>query len=158
MRFSKKSDYALRALCYLSGQADSKPVSMRTIAQDNDIPYRFLQQIALDLKANGWISTVPGREGGVVLARPPHAITVGEVVRYFDGVLAPIGCVSTTHYTACSQETSCRFRRLLLEVRNYTAALLDRTTLSDLLLDDVVPTLELPGCINIEAVETDHRR
>lgn len=133
MRFSKKSDYALRTLSCLAVQEKDRQISIRKLSAINDIPYRFLQQIVLDLKQNGWVTTLPGREGGLLLARPPEHITVGEVVRFFDGVLAPIGCVSITHYTACSQEKSCLFRPLLLEIRNYTAALLDRTTLADLI-------------------------
>jgi len=132
MRFSRKSDYALRALTYLAIADQPGPISIRTLSQKNDIPYRFLQQIVLDLKANGWINTIAGREGGIHLAKRPENITVGEVVRHFDGVLAPIGCVSIKHYELCSQESVCLFRSLLLEVRNNTAALLDRTSLADL--------------------------
>ena len=132
MRFSKKSDYALRALTYLAAVRNPGPVSIRTLSQKKDIPYRFLQQIVLDLKTNGWITTVAGREGGIQLAKRPEDITVGEVVRFFDGVLAPIGCVSIQHYEFCSQESSCPFRSLLLDIRNNTATLLDRTSLADL--------------------------
>jgi|GEM_PF-2956066 len=64
MRFSRKSDYALRALTYLAIADQPGPISIRTLSQKNDIPYRFLQQIVLDLKANGWINTIAGREGG----------------------------------------------------------------------------------------------
>lgn len=132
MRFSKKSDYALRALCHLASLDRPDPVSIRTLAAEKAIPYRFLQQIVLDLKANGWVNTLPGREGGIQLAKPPGEITVGEVVRFFDGVLAPIGCVSIKHYECCSLESLCPFRWLLLDVRNNTATLLDRTSLADL--------------------------
>ncbi|HOC67706.1 MAG TPA: Rrf2 family transcriptional regulator [Candidatus Hydrogenedentes bacterium] len=132
MRVSKKSDYALRTLTYLAVQETPGPFSIRFLAKANDIPYRFLQQIVLDLKANGWVTTLPGREGGIMLAKSAREITVGEVVRFFDGVLAPIGCVSVNHPTPCSQETVCRFRGLLLDIRNTTAALMDRTTLADL--------------------------
>ena len=137
MRFSKKSDYALRALTYLAALKHPGPVSIRTLSQRKDIPYRFLQQIVLDLKANGWITTVAGREGGIHLAKRPEDITVGEIVRFFDGVLAPIGCVSIKHYELCSQESSCLFRGLLLDIRNSTAAFLDRTSLADLTSDDL---------------------
>ena len=132
MRLSRKSDYALRALVFLACKEDPGPVSIRVLAEKNDIPYRFLQQITLDLKANGWIITLAGRDGGIQLAKEPHQITVGEVVRFFDGVLAPVGCVSIMHYEPCSQEPICRFRRMLLEIRNLTAAIMDRTTLADL--------------------------
>ena len=64
----------------------------------------------LDLKSRGWVESLPGRDGGFVLAKPPGEITLGEVVRHFDGILSPVGCVSTSHYEPCSQESFCRFR------------------------------------------------
>jgi DNA-binding IscR family transcriptional regulator len=56
---------------------------------------------------------------------------MGEVVRYFDGILAPIDCVSVTGYERCSQEPVCRFRRVFFDARNYVAALMERSTLGD---------------------------
>lgn len=133
MRLSRKSDYALRALTGLAAQADQTPVPLRVLAAGYDIPKRFLEQIMLDMRAAGWVASVAGRHGGYRLALPPDQISVGAVVRLFDGVLAPIGCVSVCDYRRCSQEESCRFRRLFLDVRNYTAHLLDATTLAEVL-------------------------
>jgi DNA-binding IscR family transcriptional regulator len=70
--------------------------------------------------------------GGYVLAKNPGKITMGEVVRFFDGILAPIDCVSVTGYQRCSQEPVCRFRRVFLNARNYVAGLMDRATLAEL--------------------------
>ncbi|MCI0540472.1 MAG: Rrf2 family transcriptional regulator, partial [Verrucomicrobiales bacterium] len=94
-------------------------------------PKRFLEQIMLDLKAQGWVDSVAGVRGGYVLAKGPDKITMGEVVRYFDGILAPIECVSVTGYKRCSQEPVCRFRRVFLDARNYVAKLMDNSTLAD---------------------------
>ena len=55
---------------------------------------------------------------------------MGEIVRHFDGVLAPISCVSVTDYVPCSQEPKCRFRRVLLNVRNYIANVMDQADLA----------------------------
>jgi len=74
---------------------------------------------------------VAGVRGGYVLARNPGKITMGEVVRHFDGIIAPIDCVSVTGYKRCSQEPVCRFRRVFLEARNYVAELMEQTTLAD---------------------------
>jgi Rrf2 family protein len=130
MKLSRKSDYALRALFTLVAEYGQGPVSIRTLAERNDVPKRFLEQIMLDLKNNGWVNSIPGRDGGFVLARRPEEITMGEVVRHFDGILAPIGCVSSTHYEQCSQEPTCRFRRVLLDIRNYTARRMESATLA----------------------------
>lgn len=130
MKLSRKSDYALRAFMTLIFHQGKGPLSIREIAEQNDIPRRFLEQIMLDLRAQGWVKSIAGRDGGFVLAKAPHEITMGEVVRHFDGILAPIACVSTTHYEMCSQEGKCRFRRVLLDIRNFIVRLMDGTTLA----------------------------
>lgn len=130
MKLSRKSDYALRAFMTLVGRKGDGPISIREIAEENDIPRRFLEQIMLELRAQGWVKSIAGRDGGFVLAKAPHEITMGEVVRHFDGILAPIACVSTTHYEMCSQEAKCRFRRVMLDIRNFVVRLMDGTTLA----------------------------
>ena len=85
----------------------------------------------LALKAQGWVSSVAGIRGGYVLAKSPAKITMGDVVRHFDGILAPIDCVSVTGYKRCSQESVCRFRRVFFDARNFVANLMDRATLAD---------------------------
>ena len=130
MKLSRKSDYALRALFTLVASRGRGPISIRVLAEKNDIPRRFLEQIMLDLKSRGWVNSIPGRDGGFELAKDPEQITMGEIVRHFDGILAPISCVSTSHYEPCSQEGSCRFRRVMLDIRNYIARLMDGATLA----------------------------
>ncbi len=68
---------------------------------------------------------------------------MGQVVRFFDGVLAPIGCVSVSNYQPCSQSPTCRFRRVLLEVRNMTAEYMDNATLATVVLNEPVVDLEV---------------
>jgi len=131
MRVSKRTDYALRALFTLVDNYGGGPIPIRELARCNDVPKKFLEQIMLRLKEKGWVDSLPGLRGGYVLTKGPHQITMGEVVRHFDGILAPIDCVSVTGYQRCSQEGVCRFRRVFLDARNYVAALMDRSTLAD---------------------------
>jgi Rrf2 family protein len=130
MRISKKTDYALRALFTLVEHFGRGPIPIRELARRNDVPKRFLEQIMLELKARGWVKSMAGVRGGYVLARRPERIAMGEVVRYFDGILAPIHCVSVSGYRRCSQEPVCRFRRVFLEARNYATRLMDGATLA----------------------------
>ncbi len=130
MKLSRKSDYALRALFSLVECFGEGPVSIRVLAARNDIPKRFLEQIMLELKGKGWVRSIAGRDGGFELAVPPERITMGQVIRHFDGILAPIACVSTSHYEACSQESTCRFRRVLLTIRNDVARIMDEADLA----------------------------
>lgn len=130
MKLSRKSDYALRSLVTLGDRYGEGPVSIRELAEKNDVPQRFLEQIMLDMKKLGWVKSVAGRIGGFQLAKRPEELTMGQVVRHFDGVLAPIACVSSTHYEPCTQENVCRFRRILLDIRNYTSRVMDQATLA----------------------------
>lgn len=131
MRISKKTDYALRALFTLVEHYRGAPIPIRELARRNDVPKRFLEQIMLALKAQGWVDSVAGIRGGYVLAKSPAKIKMGEVVRHFDGILAPIGCVSVNAYERCSQEPVCKFRRVFLDARNYVANLMDKATLAE---------------------------
>lgn len=131
MQVSKKTDYALRALFTLVEHYNGTPIPIRELARRNDIPKRFLEQIMLALKAKGWVESLAGMRGGYVLARNPSKITMGEVVRHFDGILAPIACVSLSGYKRCSQEPVCRFRRIFFDIRNYVTEVMDRSTLAE---------------------------
>jgi len=99
----------------------------------------------LDLKERGWVKSVAGKRGGYLLKKNPAEITMGEVVRHFDGYLAPIACVSVTDYKRCTQESVCRFRRVLLRARNMVAELMDETTLHDVLQGAPVVLSEVTG-------------
>src|SRR5579871_2801078 len=119
MRVSKQSDYALRALFTLVDHHGGEPIPIRELARRNDVPKRFLEQIMLALKTKGWVDSTAGPRGGYLLAKSPEKITMGEVIRHFDGILAPIDCVSVNGYQRCTQESVCRFRRVFFDVRNY---------------------------------------
>ena len=130
MRVSKRTDYAFRALFTLVEYYGGRPIPIRELARRNDVPKRFLEQIMLDLKAQGWVDSVAGVRGGYLLSQHPSKITMGDVVRHFDGILAPIDCVSVTGYKRCTQEPTCRFRRVFFDIRNYVAGLMDQANLA----------------------------
>lgn len=143
-----KTDYALRVLFTLVEHYGRDPIPIRELARRNEVPKRFLEHIMLEMKSLGWVNSIMGKQGGYVLAKAPDKITAGEVVRHFDGVLAPIGCVSVRHYEHCDQKSVCRFRRLFLDVRNYAAKRMDHTSLADVfqglpVMDEEVVEMEL---------------
>ena len=130
MRLSKKADYALRVLFTLVDEFGHGPQSLTQLVRRNEVPRKFLEHIMLELKVQGWVASSAGRHGGYVLAIAPDQITMGQVVRHFDGLMAPIACVSVDRHEPCSQAATCRFRGVLLEVRNRTARYLDSLTLA----------------------------
>ena len=130
MKVSRKSDYALRVLFSLVEHYGKGPVSIRELAECNDVPKSFLEHILLDLKAAGWVDSTPGKYGGYFLVKSPDEIKMGQVVRLFDNILAPINCVSVHQYEKSSQEAGCRFRRVYLQIRNDVAQMMDNATLA----------------------------
>ena len=143
MKLSRKTDYALRVLFTLVEHYRRGPIPIRELARRNDVPKRFLEHIMLEMKAKKWVDSTSGKQGGYVLARDPAKISMGEVIRHFDGILAPIGCVSATHYQRCTQESVCRFRRILLDARNYVARLMEQATLATVFLESPVKEREV---------------
>lgn len=135
MKLSKKGEYALRALIELGLAAEVKRelVQVSELAEKEHMPVKFLEQIMQTLKGEGIVKSQRGKFGGYALAKPAREITIGSIVRFIDGPLAPIGCVSQTAYEKCScpDEVHCGLRMLMLDVRNAISGILDRYSLAD---------------------------
>lgn len=133
MKLSTRGEYASRAILELSLHHGREPyLHIRDISAAQDIPQRFLEQILLILKRNGYLRSKKGPNGGYYLARPPDQINVAEVIRVLDGPLAPIECVSVTAHEVCPREKTCGLRGLWKEVRDAIAEIMERTTFEDL--------------------------
>ena len=133
---SKKAKYALQALIVLAREDHQKPVLISSLAQRDRIPKKFLELILLELKNHGILQSKKGKGGGYFLGKPPEEITMGQVIRILDGPLAPLPCVSQTAYMKCQEcqdEKTCSIRLVMKEVRDATAAILDGTTLADMM-------------------------
>lgn len=133
---SSKTKYALTALLYLGSQYSKGPVLISQIAKDEKIPKKFLELILLELKNRGFLISKKGKGGGYALARDPDHIIMGQVVRIFEGPLAPVPCVSQTAYQRCrdcKSEKYCGIRLMMREVRDAVSNILDKTSLGDVL-------------------------
>jgi Rrf2 family protein len=134
MRLSKRGEYALRAMVILASQADySQPLTVKEIALQEKISFKFLEQILNTLKNAGLLQSKIGLNGGYYLAKPAQEIPLGQIVRILDGPLAPIRCVSKMAYAPCTcpDENTCGLRLVMADVRNAIATILDGTTLAD---------------------------
>jgi Rrf2 family protein len=135
MKLSKRGEYALRALINLglARELGRPMLQIRELAEHENIPVKFLEQILAQLKGAGYLDSRRGKRGGYFLKKPMGRIAIGEIVRLIDGPLAPIRCVSQTAYDPCScpDENHCGLRILMLDVRNAIAGILDRHTLAD---------------------------
>ncbi|MHC4858380.1 MAG: RrF2 family transcriptional regulator [Planctomycetota bacterium] len=83
-QISKKSGYAIRGLLELALRGDSEPVNVRTLAQSQGIPTRFLEIILNELKQGGFVRSMRGKAGGYLLARGTEEITIGQVICFLE--------------------------------------------------------------------------
>jgi len=134
MKLSKRGEYALRALQDLAAHYGDGPIPNKELAEHNNIPHRFLEQILITLKHARIVRSQKGSRGGYVLARPPDQITLAEVIRLLDGPLAPIPCASETAFEPCGcpDMERCGLRRVMKRVRDVVAEMMEHTTLADL--------------------------
>ncbi len=135
MRLTKRGEYALRTLIRLgiADKLDQGVISVSSLAEQENLPFKFLEAILFELRTAGYVESLRGKHGGARLAKPMRAIKMGDVVRLIDGKLAPIGCASETEYEKCTcpDEDHCGLRMLMIDVRNAVANILDRYTLAN---------------------------
>lgn len=132
MRISQRGLYALKALTHLAEAYESGIVKIHQIAELESIPEKFLEGILVSLKNARMVTSRRGREGGYRLRRPPAEIVVGDVVRSVDGPLAPFGDAVELAHRVKTEPRHAGLFALFLDVRNAAAAILDHTSLADL--------------------------
>jgi Rrf2 family protein len=133
MKVSRRGLYALKALVHLAEAYDHGLVPAHSIASEEDIPEKFLEAILLALKNARVVAAERGRDGGYRLRRPPQEVFIGDVVRLVDGPLAPFGDVVELQRLVRTEPRHAGLFDLFLEVRNSAAAIVDRTSLADLI-------------------------
>jgi Rrf2 family protein len=132
MKISSRGLYALKALTHLAEAYAGGLVKIHKVAEEEQIPEKFLEGILVTLKNARIVSSQRGREGGYRLRRPPAEVTLGEVVRSVDGPLAPFGDAVELAYRVKNEPRHAGLFDLFLDVRNAAARILDHTSLQDL--------------------------
>lgn len=133
---NKKTKYALRAVQALALRINEGPVLIADLADRENIPKKFLEQILLDLKRAGILSSSKGKGGGYSLAKSPADISVGQIIRVIEGPLALVPCVSKQSPGLCEEckdPTTCGLRVVMKEARDQTAAVLDNASVQSLI-------------------------
>jgi len=133
---SMRSKYGLKALGYMARTKGKDSFLIADIAQAENIPKKFLEAILLTLKNNGILSSRKGPGGGYSLAKSPSVLTVGAIVRSFEGDLAPVQCLSETQRASCPEcadEDTCGIKLVMADVAAAVSAILDNVTLADML-------------------------
>ena len=132
---SKRSQYALKALSYLTEKRRQGPVLISEIAKKKKIPLKFLENILLELKSIGVLESKKGKGGGYFLKKDPARVRVADIISKVNGPIAMLPCVSLYFYQRCKNcdEKNCALHDMMIEVRDATLDILEKRTLVDLL-------------------------
>jgi Rrf2 family protein len=143
---SSKARYGLKAMAALArrhGEPQHTPVE--AIAQEENVPVKFLEAILTQLKKSGLLISRRGPAGGYILAQDPREISLAHVIRLLDGPFAPTPCSRTRNPVVCEgcvTLDSCQLRPFMREVRDVMAEVWERRSLQDL----------VDGYTNVETV------
>ena len=128
MRTTAKADYAIRAAVELA-TSDGEPVTAERIAEAQQIPVNFLENILLDLRRAGIVESRRGASGGYFLAQPAGEVALADVIRAVEGPLAAVRGISpdALEYTGSAEA----LRDVWVAVRSSVRAVLEHVTLAD---------------------------
>lgn len=133
---TQKCKYAIKAILHIAKhQNEEKLVFASEIAEQEQIPKKFLETILRDLRNHGIISSRRGKFGGYHLLKKPEEITFTEIIRIVDGPIAMLPCVSLNYYTKCDDcnEEICQIKNVFEKVRNVTLDVLNNSSVSKLI-------------------------
>jgi Rrf2 family protein len=130
MQVSRKVDYALRAIIYLSLQTDQRPVPIKEIAARRRIPRKFLEKIIQDLIRAGLVQSHRGAYGGYTLTRSPDQVSFRDVIEAVEGPISLNTCL--TQRQDCSVLASCNMQRVWQEGQRRMLEYFSDTKLADL--------------------------
>ena len=131
MQVSRKVDYALRAVIYLSLERDDRPIPVSEIAANRRIPQKFLEKIIKSLIRAELVRSHRGAHGGYTLARSPAQISFRDVIEAVEGPISINICVSERR--DCSVLSSCNMQRIWQEGQRRMLEYFSDTTLADIL-------------------------
>lgn len=127
MKISTKGRYGLTIMIELARQFGHAPISLKSIAEKNNLSVHYLEQLAAPLRNAGLINSVRGAYGGYRLAKKPQLIKAGDIIRVLEG---PIQLVEGIEGEEPAKQA------LWLRITEAIKDVLDKTTLEDLTKHD----------------------
>ena len=140
MMVSQKCQYGLRAVFELARRYGRGPVKIADMASTQAIPAKFLELILCQLKQGGFVESHRGRRGGYVLLKSPEDLAVGDVIRFIDGPVGPVRCVSAGQSDDCPLYGNCAFIGMWSRVRDALTDVCDKTSFGDLIREQEAST------------------
>lgn len=124
LKISTKGRYGLTIMMELAAKYGEGPISLKSIAEKNQLSEHYLEQLIAPLRNAGLVKSVRGAYGGYILSREAAEITAGDVIRVLEGPISPVDF---------TEEDDPAKRNLWLRIRDGIASVLDSTTLLDLI-------------------------
>ena len=128
MKFSKKTQYGLRAIVYLAKFFPKKEIiSLKTISEKEGIPFDYLEKIISELEKAGLVGAKKGVKEGYFLTKSPQKITAGEVVKILEKTTVPLSCLN------CQRTKKCLTKNVWKKVQESLNTILNSITLKSLM-------------------------
>ncbi|NLK28293.1 MAG: Rrf2 family transcriptional regulator [Clostridiales bacterium] len=131
MKISTKGRYALRLMLDLAMNNTGEYISIKSIAQRQDISEKYLEQIISLLNRAGYVRSIRGAQGGYRLAKEAQEYTVGAILRLTEGSLMPVDCLDTDS-VECNRTNACVTREVWQKLYDAILDVVDHITLQDL--------------------------
>ncbi|MBQ9267882.1 MAG: Rrf2 family transcriptional regulator [Oscillospiraceae bacterium] len=131
MKISTRGRYALRMMLDIALHSDEGSISLKSIAQRQEISVKYLEQIVTPLSRGGLLQATRGAQGGYWLNRLPEDYTVGEILRTIEGSLAPVACLDSGE-AYCQRIGQCVTVEVYRRIDEAIDNVVDNITLQDL--------------------------
>lgn len=133
MKRSTRCDYALRAVLGLSHYYNNKLIRLSDLADYQEVPHKYLEQIMVQLKNAGYVYSKKGPNGGYSLAKPPKEIYLGDIIRLIDNRIFTTQHSEPLHNLKNLQTARVNFFGVWAEVQEAISEVIDKISLEDIL-------------------------
>ena len=134
-KISTKGRYGVMAMFDLAMAYGKGPISLKSVAERQGLSENYLEQLIAPLRRVGLVHSIRGAQGGYVLARDPHSMTVGDIIRVLEGPIAPVDCVAEETAGEYCTRPGCVTRNVWAKLRDSMIKVLDSISLADLCED-----------------------
>jgi Rrf2 family iron-sulfur cluster assembly transcriptional regulator len=148
MRVTKWGEYGILCSLYLARQQHDGPIGASEIAEAQQIPIQYTQQILQRLRKGNIIQSVRGPKGGYALTRPPELTTLKEILYAAEGDTFEVLCESQPIYNELCESRHCGLKSVWIDLKRAVDHLLDQRTLASIMsMEEAMPTegLLVPG-------------
>ena len=149
MKLSTRSRYGARIVLELARRIDEGPVQVSEISNSQQISVKYLEQLIRTLKQAGLVTSVRGPKGGHMLTKNPDEITLGQLVRLFEGQTDLVECISSPEN--CPMAVDCRVRLAWKDATQALYRSLDGITIADLMKESINGFDALENCSDTES-------